>query len=272
MSNNLHINNKKENRIRNLRKKAGMTQQEVADKIGVCLKTYQNWERCNTNDDFGIDHISDLINLSEVYHVSVDYLINNDDFITPENSYIGQETGLTDESIFMLKEWNKKKNDLFIQKDLDTLNFILKECYCRQQTNKTIKHYLPEQSILHLIGNYITKQAFKIAPLDRVTIKTATNDYIIFEEGESPRVLGEPRDRKITDCVVSEIYDDRSEDYGLCDSDYTSEDYVPVIYNDNEEMGVIQLDESLIEASIINDIKNELDYLKELKKPTKEQP
>ena len=33
-------------------------------------------------------------------------------------------------------------------------------------------------------------------------------------------------------------------------------------------MGVIQLNESLIEASIINDIKNELDYLKELKKPT----
>ena len=76
------------------------------------------------------------------------------------------------------------------------------------------------------------------------------------------------KDRKITDYVVSEIYDDRSEEYGLCDSDYTSEDYIPIIYNDNEEMEVIQLNESLIEASIINDIKNELDYLKELKKPT----
>lgn len=93
-----------------------------------------------------------------------------------------------------------------------------------------------------------------------------------FEEGESPRVLGESRDRKITDCVVSEIYDDRSEEYGLCDSDYTPECCIPVIYNDNEEMGSIQLDESLTEASIMNKIKNELDSLKELKKPTKEQP
>lgn len=266
MSNLLPTKNK--NRLRELRKATKMTQQEIADKIGITVKTYRSWEICEDIKEIGIRNISDLINLAKLYGVSTDYLLNNSDFKVPEHDFISNVTGLSDESIFMLKEWNKKKNDLFIQKDLDTLNFILKECYCRQQTNKTIKHYLSERSILHLIGNYITKQAFKIAPLDRVTIKTSTNDYITFEEGESPRVLGEPRARKITDCVVSEIYDDRSEEYGLCDSDYTSEDYIPVIYNDNEEMGVIQLNESLIEASIINDIKNELDYLKELKKPT----
>lgn len=270
MSNLLPVKSK--NRLKELRKDTGMTQERIAEKLGVTVKTYRSWENCEDIKGIGIRNISDLVVLAELFHVSVDYLLNKSEFRTPENEFIGKETGLTDESIFLLKEWNKKKIDLFIQKDLDTLNFILKECYCRQQTNKTKKHYLPERSILDLIGDYITKQAFKIAPLDRVTIKTATNDYITFEEGESPKVLGEPRDKKITDCVVSEIYDDRSETYGLCNPDYKSEDCIPVIYNDNEEMGVIQLDESLIEASIMNDIKNELDYLKELKNPDNKKP
>lgn len=266
MSNILPIKSK--NRLKELRKDTGMTQEAIAKSLGITAKTYRSWEKCEDIKGIGIRNISDLVALAELFEVSVDYILNKSEFRTPENDFIGKETGLSDEAIFMLEEWNDKKNDLFIQKDLDTLNFILKECYHRNKKNKMKKHYLPEKSIFHLVGNYITKQAFKIAPLDRVTIKTSTNDYITFEEGESPRVLGEPRARKITDCVVSEIYDDRSEEYGLCDSDYTSEDYIPVIYNDNEEMGVIQLNESLIEASIINDIKNELDYLKELKKPT----
>lgn len=268
MSNLLPTKNK--NRLRELRKATKMTQQEIADKIGITVKTYRSWEICEDIKEIGIRNISDLINLAKLYGVSTDYLLNNSDFKVPEHDFISNVTGLSDESIFMLKEWNEKKSDLFIQKDLDTLNFILKECYCRQQTNKTIKHYLSERSILHLIGNYITRQAFKIAPLNRVTVKTDTNNYITFKEGDSPKALGEPRDKKITDCVVSKIYDDRSEEYGLRDSDYTPEDYIPVIYNDNEEMGVIQLDESIIEASIMNDIKNELDYLKELKNPDHE--
>lgn len=68
--------------------------------------------------------------------------------------------------------------------------------------------------------------------MNRVTVKTGTNNYITFKEGVSPRVLGEPRDKKITDCVVSKIYDDRSEEYGLCDSDYMPEGFI-----DEEQSG-----------------------------------
>lgn len=63
-------------RLRELRIKSGLTQNEIANKLGVSGQTILNWEN-------GIyePKISQLIQLADLFEVSVDYLIerkNND--------------------------------------------------------------------------------------------------------------------------------------------------------------------------------------------------
>ena len=57
-------------RIRELRNKSGLTQNEIASKLGVSGQTILNWEN-------GIyePKINQLIQLADLFNVSVDYLI-----------------------------------------------------------------------------------------------------------------------------------------------------------------------------------------------------
>lgn len=68
-------------RLRELRNKSGLTQNEIATKLGVSGQTILNWEN-------GIyePKINQLIQLADLFNVSVDYLIerkNNE--LTVEN-------------------------------------------------------------------------------------------------------------------------------------------------------------------------------------------
>ncbi len=57
-------------RLRELRNKSGLTQNEIANKLGVSGQTILNWEN-------GIyePKINQLIQLADLFEVSVDYLI-----------------------------------------------------------------------------------------------------------------------------------------------------------------------------------------------------
>ena len=57
-------------RLRELRNKSGLTQNEIASKLGVSGQTILNWEN-------GIyePKINQLIQLADIFNVSVDYLI-----------------------------------------------------------------------------------------------------------------------------------------------------------------------------------------------------
>ena len=57
--------------ITNLRKTNNMTQMELADKLGISYQAVSNWERGNTMPD-----ISKLPELAEIFHISVDELLN----------------------------------------------------------------------------------------------------------------------------------------------------------------------------------------------------
>lgn len=59
-------------RIKTLRKQAGLSQQELADKIGVLRETISNWER--SNQTLSIDNAKKL---SQFFQVSIDYLLKN---------------------------------------------------------------------------------------------------------------------------------------------------------------------------------------------------
>lgn len=67
-------------KLRELRIKSGMTQNEVAKHVGVTGQTILNWEN-------GIyePKIKQLIQIADLFHVSIDYLVerkkNDEDFI-----------------------------------------------------------------------------------------------------------------------------------------------------------------------------------------------
>lgn len=60
------------NRIKEVRKKHGMTQEELAEKLMVSRQAITKWET-----DTGIPDIDNLRKLSEVFNVSLDYLIGS---------------------------------------------------------------------------------------------------------------------------------------------------------------------------------------------------
>lgn len=52
--------------LKEARQKAGMTQQQVADKLGISLRYYQNLEQGTRTGDFEIwDNLEDLFNLHQ---------------------------------------------------------------------------------------------------------------------------------------------------------------------------------------------------------------
>ncbi len=61
------------NRLKELRKKQRLTQQALADFLGISQNTYSYWE----NDKVKIDNQS-LVKLSQLYKASIDYILGND--------------------------------------------------------------------------------------------------------------------------------------------------------------------------------------------------
>ena len=62
------------NRIKDLREDADLTQQQLADRIGITQRKYSYLET-------GTQQLTDeiLIKLADVYHVSIDYLLRQTD-------------------------------------------------------------------------------------------------------------------------------------------------------------------------------------------------
>ena len=61
------------NRIRELRKKKGISQEELAEKIGVARQTISKWELGETSPD-----LKQAKELSRIFKISLDELTNND--------------------------------------------------------------------------------------------------------------------------------------------------------------------------------------------------
>lgn len=69
-----------------LRKQAGITQEQIAEKIGVSRQAVVNWEKGESNPD-----IDNCIALADLYHISLDDLVRGSDsqeiFVTPKNKF-----------------------------------------------------------------------------------------------------------------------------------------------------------------------------------------
>lgn len=79
-------------RIKELRKKNGMTQTDLAGKLGVTKGTISTWETGNRSPNFDV-----MDQLCEMFHASMDYLMGRTDV----NSY----REITEEDIEQLGKW-----------------------------------------------------------------------------------------------------------------------------------------------------------------------
>ena len=91
-------------RLKKLRKDIGLTQVDVASKLGISQQAYASWERGAkkpTQDN--------LVNISQILNVSVDYLVGNlqetsDELDNIELLFRMNSKGLTDEEKEIFKK------------------------------------------------------------------------------------------------------------------------------------------------------------------------
>jgi len=84
-------------RLRFIREKAGLSQSEFADKLGVSrgsISYYENAER--------VADIEFLFRLHQYFDLETDYLLGISDNAFPENQELGAATGLSDKAIHKL--------------------------------------------------------------------------------------------------------------------------------------------------------------------------
>lgn len=127
-SNNLPIRCK---RLKELRAKNGYTQSAIAERISVTTKTYRTWEigvydsRSNSQSYPPIDN-EKLEKLSDIYNVSIDYILGKSNYTSVDNAEIGKITGLNNFAIATLKSLKKAYD---YDRTMDIFNFIMTDTY-----------------------------------------------------------------------------------------------------------------------------------------------
>ena len=75
------------NKIHQLRKISGMTQEQLSEKLNVSRQTISKWESGNTSPD-----LESIVKVSKIFHVSLDDLLSEGDAqVTEKNEQITLE-------------------------------------------------------------------------------------------------------------------------------------------------------------------------------------
>lgn len=88
-------------RIRYLRDKTGMTQTDLAKRLGISRSAVNSWEMSLSSPS-----IANLIEMSQIFHVDVDYILSISDKITVDITNLSQEER---ESIIRLVDCLEKR-------------------------------------------------------------------------------------------------------------------------------------------------------------------
>ncbi len=74
------------NKIRYLREKTGMTQTDLAKKLGISRSAVNSWEMSLSSPS-----ISNIIEMSRIFHVTVDYILSTSDKLLIDVSALSNE-------------------------------------------------------------------------------------------------------------------------------------------------------------------------------------
>jgi transcriptional regulator with XRE-family HTH domain len=97
------------NKLVELRKKSGLSQDALADKLGVSRQAVSKWERAESSPD-----TDNLICLAKIYGVSLDELLKTDDTIEE----IAEDVKLRNEEDEENKNLSKKDKKFIVKTDL----------------------------------------------------------------------------------------------------------------------------------------------------------
>lgn len=73
-------------RIRYLRDKTGMTQTDLAKRLGISRSAVNSWEMSISSPS-----IANLVEMSQIFHVDVDYILSISDKITVDITNLSQD-------------------------------------------------------------------------------------------------------------------------------------------------------------------------------------
>ena len=94
--------------LKNLRKENKKTQSEMAELLGVTVKTYRSWENGEYRENTTVypqPALEKVIAIAEEFHCSVDYVLGRSECKSVDNDYISKQTGLSDNAINQLHKF-----------------------------------------------------------------------------------------------------------------------------------------------------------------------
>lgn len=108
------------NSLFNARKKSGLSQEDVAEKLGVSRQTISKWELGDTLPD-----IQQSKRLSLLYHLSLDNLIDFDLDVQEIQEAIDKTSEAVSDKVDWTKVWGKKYPVLVTyQEKVDTIPYV----------------------------------------------------------------------------------------------------------------------------------------------------
>lgn len=108
------------NSLFNARKKSGLSQEDVAEKLGVSRQTISKWELGDTLPD-----IQQSKRLSLLYHLSLDNLIDFDLDVQEIQEAIDKTSEAVSDKVDWTKAWGKKYPVLVTyQEKVDTIPYV----------------------------------------------------------------------------------------------------------------------------------------------------
>ncbi|MBE6772292.1 MAG: helix-turn-helix transcriptional regulator [Ruminococcaceae bacterium] len=148
-----------------------ITQAKLAEVLGVGNDTVNAW--CNGS----LPSPTNLIALANYLECDVDYLLGRIDYVTHENKFISEKTGLTPDAIMSIKQIEHSKVQPFLGADfteIDILNYII-ESENFSAVLKAVEKYI------RIKGNMLIPRSDSDIP-KRFLVEHKINDKIFLEE------------------------------------------------------------------------------------------
>ena len=138
------------NKLNQLRKLSGMTQEQLAEKLNVSRQTISKWESDRTSPD-----LESIVNISRIFHVSLDDLLKEGEAGVANK----KDEQLTLEDLMKINLHNRKMSLLLISGLIFIMVSILNFAYVVALQNTTL-------STQYMLYRYIATGQYENAPVD----------------------------------------------------------------------------------------------------------
>ena len=189
------------NKIHELRKKHYLSQEQLAEKVGVARQTISKWELGETSPDIKQARV-----LSQIFNVSIDELVNND----------------TNEIVYYTDERKRIITKSFIKKAI----IVIAAAICLCFVVVCILTIINRSQILYpqgIYGNVV------ITRRESIQIGKGNTETIVFDEDNKPTVSCQLPEGFTANAEVAGFYTDESGNFINFNTDYAEKVVNPLL-------------------------------------------